>query len=1161
MSQNQHLIAGKLAVGAAHANDLSFSVNALDGMLLPTGGTLDRPQNESLVAGVFRFNNTTQNIEWYTGAAWVSPKLSTEEPLFQASAAYTVTYAHLQNWNEAYLHQITAGSYSSGTLTLVRNDGSVVSIPGLPAAQVPSDWNATAGPSQILNKPLIPAPYSLPVATGTVLGGIRIGTGLSIDGAGVVSVAAGATYSLPTASSSVLGGVKVGAGLLIDGSGVLSATGAAYSLPVATPTVLGGIKIGTGLSIDGAGVVSLSYSLPTASASVLGGIKIGANLSIDGAGVVSATDTNNFPTALGFAGGTLSLSRQGLTALSVSLDGRYLQSFTETDPIFTASQAFSITATNKSNWSTAYNKVVTGIAVVGSATKTLTLTFQDTTTLSTTFTDLSGTGGDGNTYATALAFASATGVLTLTNNDATTVSANLDGRYLRSETDPIALAKTVTLTAGTGIAVTGGAQALSANPAFSVALNAVLDHLNDVVIATPANNQLLHYNASTAKWENWTPTYLSSFSETDPIFSASVAAGITATNLTNWNQAYNKYPTAATYTGGTLSFTARDGSAAFSVSVPAYALPTASATTLGGVKIGGGLSIDASGVLSTTGSGADGNNYPTSLSFASGTLSLGRSGLTTLTVSLDGRYLQSFTETDPVFTASFVHGITSLGTGLSLVSGVLSAPGLAIPLNQVVVGTGTAMGSSAALTWNATTLALGTATAVATTTPINVNLGGSFSSVAGSNLKLKLYADGTNTWGLGPSSSQLDYVVGAAAAHVFYVGSTAELSISSTAFTVSNLAGTGTRMVVVDAAGTLSTQAIPSGGTADGNNYPTGLSFAAGTLTMTRNGLGNLTVSLDGRYVQNETDPIFTASFVHGITSLGSGLSLTGGVLSATASAYSLPTASASVLGGIKVGGTLSINAATGVLDVKGGTDGMILTMISSVPTWASPTAQHVETTGDVLLSGSTGLAPITATLANSGVTAGTYFFPNVSVDAKGRVTSISAGSVASLGTGQSIWSGLVGTQFQLKSILAGSGIQVSSTTNEVVISALPGAAYQSLQVTTSDTTTHSWDLFTPAPGEVGSIDCTLVGSDGSGHVTRTWVVSYYRHLSDTLTTIYKVQDLSTLSGSSDLNIATTAINTTSSAPTLRLLIVNSTSTLTNWTLTYRVTKAVAAGA
>jgi hypothetical protein len=79
--------------------------------------------------------------------------------------------------------------------------------------------------------------------------------------------------------------------------------------------------------------------------------------------------------------------------------------------------------------------------------------------------------------------------------------------------------------------------------------------------------------------------------------------------------------------------------------------------------------------------------------------------------------------------------------------------------------------------------------------------------------------------------------------------------------------------------------------------------------------------------------------------------------------------------------------------------------------------------------------------------------------------------------------------------------------------------------------------------------------------VTRTWVVSYYRHLSDTLTTIYKVQDLSTLSGSSDLNIATTAINTTSSAPTLRLLIVNSTSTLTNWTLTYRVTKAVAAGA
>ena len=56
-------------------------------------------------------------------------------------------------------------------------------------------------------------------------------------------------------SGSVLGGVKVGSGLSIDGSGIISAT-YSYTLPIASATVLGGIKIGSGLSIDGSGVVT-----------------------------------------------------------------------------------------------------------------------------------------------------------------------------------------------------------------------------------------------------------------------------------------------------------------------------------------------------------------------------------------------------------------------------------------------------------------------------------------------------------------------------------------------------------------------------------------------------------------------------------------------------------------------------------------------------------------------------------------------------------------------------------------------------------------------------------------------------------------------------------------------------------------------------------------
>ena len=49
----------------------------------------------------------------------------------------------------------------------------------------------------------------------------------------------------------------------------------------------------------------------------------------------------------------------------------------------------------------------------------------------------------------------------------------------------------------------------------------------------------LSYNASTGVF-NYTPPNLSSYltSESDPVFGASAAAGITSTNITNWNTAY-----------------------------------------------------------------------------------------------------------------------------------------------------------------------------------------------------------------------------------------------------------------------------------------------------------------------------------------------------------------------------------------------------------------------------------------------------------------------------------------------------------------------------------------------------------------------------------------------------------------------------------------------
>jgi hypothetical protein len=112
---------------------------------------------------------------------------------------------------------------------------------------------------------------------------------LTAPGGFLVNNAPVGGYTLPIASPTVLGGIKVGSNLSIDGSGVLSATATPYTLPIASAGALGGVKVGSGLAIDGAGVLSATYSytLPIASAGVLGGVKVGSGLAIDGAGVLS----------------------------------------------------------------------------------------------------------------------------------------------------------------------------------------------------------------------------------------------------------------------------------------------------------------------------------------------------------------------------------------------------------------------------------------------------------------------------------------------------------------------------------------------------------------------------------------------------------------------------------------------------------------------------------------------------------------------------------------------------------------------------------------------------------------------------------------------------------------------------------------------------------
>ena len=102
----------------------------------------------------------------------------------------------------------------------------------------------------------------------------------------------GGSYTLPTASASVKGGVKIGSGLQMNGETLNATGGGSYELPIASASTLGGVKVGNNLSIDANGVLSASggggsYTLPIATSEVLGGVKIGDNLSIDANGILS----------------------------------------------------------------------------------------------------------------------------------------------------------------------------------------------------------------------------------------------------------------------------------------------------------------------------------------------------------------------------------------------------------------------------------------------------------------------------------------------------------------------------------------------------------------------------------------------------------------------------------------------------------------------------------------------------------------------------------------------------------------------------------------------------------------------------------------------------------------------------------------------------------
>jgi hypothetical protein len=191
------------------------------------------------------------------------------------------------------------------------NPTSVISVRGTTNYQ-----NQVTQDYHIPNKRYVDNKFATTATTATV-GVVKIGTGISISSDGTISATTATPYTLPTASTSVLGGVKVDGTSTIIVNGVISAV--IPSVVTATNSVLGLVKIGSGINVTSDGTISVSTASSTAT-SFTGGSVIsstqflsntpststttGAVTIVGGLGVQGSVNVGNTVTAMSFISNT-----------------------------------------------------------------------------------------------------------------------------------------------------------------------------------------------------------------------------------------------------------------------------------------------------------------------------------------------------------------------------------------------------------------------------------------------------------------------------------------------------------------------------------------------------------------------------------------------------------------------------------------------------------------------------------------------------------------------------------------------------------------------------------------------------------------------------------------------------------------------------------------
>lgn len=236
-----------------------------NGSLLLTAGTLRIPTSSSpsqTEEGEIVWNSSLDLLTVGTGAG--------RRTMVDTSTAQTLT-------NKTLTAPTISALSLTGSLTVSNGTGSAGQVltstgSGLEWATVSSGGGST---------------YTLPIASDTTLGGIKIGGGLSIDVDGVVSGFSGSYSDLsgkPTIPSAIFSTIAVSgqSNIVADSTTDTLTFVAGDNITITTNATNDSITI----SSTATGGGGSEYTLPIASVSTLGGIKIGSGLSVDATGVV-----------------------------------------------------------------------------------------------------------------------------------------------------------------------------------------------------------------------------------------------------------------------------------------------------------------------------------------------------------------------------------------------------------------------------------------------------------------------------------------------------------------------------------------------------------------------------------------------------------------------------------------------------------------------------------------------------------------------------------------------------------------------------------------------------------------------------------------------------------------------------------------------------------